>query len=147
MKVNSNYFRGCSVFELMRNAHANCFINHHEILGPKQTLFPSFPSSAPPKTIKEVSNLETSSLQLFSKKRDQLDIVNAILKVAKKGASKTRIMYNANLSFKGVTQYLSFMVENELLLKTREDYKPVYYASEKGLAFLSSYTQLVQLLQ
>jgi predicted transcriptional regulator len=91
--------------------------------------------------------LETASLQLFSKKRDQLDIVNAILKVAKQGASKTRIMYNANLSFKGVTQYLSFMVENELLLKTREDYKPVYYASEKGLTFLSSYTQLLQLLQ
>jgi predicted transcriptional regulator len=55
-------------------------------------------------------------------------------------------MYNANLSFKGVTQYLSFMMENELLLKTRED-KPVYYASEKGLTFLSSYTQLLQLLQ
>jgi predicted transcriptional regulator len=91
--------------------------------------------------------LETASLQLFSKKRDQLDIVNAILKVAKQGASKTRIMYNAHLSFKGVTQYLSFMVENELLLKTREDYKPVYYASEKGLTFLSSYTQLLQLLQ
>jgi predicted transcriptional regulator len=90
--------------------------------------------------------LETSSSQLFSKKRDQLDIVNAILKVARQGASKMRIMYNANLSFKGVTQYLSFMMENELLLKTRED-KPVYYASEKGLTFLSSYTQLLQLLQ
>lgn len=91
--------------------------------------------------------METSSLQLFSKKRDQLDIANAILKVAKQGASKTRIMYNANLSFKGVTQYLSFMMENELLLKTREDSKPVYYTSEKGLTFLSSYTQLLQLLQ
>jgi predicted transcriptional regulator len=84
---------------------------------------------------------------LFAKKRDPFDIVNAILKVAKQGASKTRIMYNANLSFKGVTQYLSFMMENELLLKTHEDYKPVYYASEKGLTFLSSYTQLLQLLQ
>jgi predicted transcriptional regulator len=91
--------------------------------------------------------LETASLQLFAKKRDPFDIVNAILKVAKQGASKTRIMYNANLSFKGVTQYLSFMMENELLLKTHEDYKPVYYASEKGLTFLSSYTQLLQLLQ
>jgi predicted transcriptional regulator len=91
--------------------------------------------------------LETASLQLFAKKRDPFDIVNAILKVGKQGASKTRIMYNANLSFKGVTQYLSFMMENELLLKTHEDYKPVYYASEKGLTFLSSYTQLLQLLQ
>ena len=91
--------------------------------------------------------MENASSQLFSKKRDQLDIVNEILKVAKQGASKTRIMYNANLSFKGVTQYLSLLLENELLLKTQEGYKPVYYASEKGLTFLISYTQLLQLLQ
>jgi predicted transcriptional regulator len=56
-------------------------------------------------------------------------------------------MYNANLSFKGVNQYLTFMMENKLLLKTLEDYKPVYYASEKGLTFLSGYTHLVQMLQ
>jgi predicted transcriptional regulator len=56
-------------------------------------------------------------------------------------------MYNVNHSFKGVSQYLNFMMDNKLLLKTREDRKPIYYASEKGLTFLSSYTQLVQLLQ
>jgi predicted transcriptional regulator len=73
--------------------------------------------------------------------------MNEILKVAKQGTSKTRIMYNVNLSFKGVNQYLRFMMENELLLKTHDDYKSVYYASEKGLTFIGSYTQLVQLLQ
>jgi predicted transcriptional regulator len=91
--------------------------------------------------------LENASSQLFSKKRDQLDIVNEILKVVKQGASKTRIMYDANLSFKGVTQYLSLLLESELLLKIQEGYKPVYYVSEKGLTFLSSYTQLLRLLQ
>jgi predicted transcriptional regulator len=91
--------------------------------------------------------LETAISQWLSKRRDQLHIVNEILKVAKQGASKTRIMYNVNLSFKGVNQYLHFMMENELLLKTHEDYKTVYCTSEKGLTFLSSYTQLVQLLQ
>jgi predicted transcriptional regulator len=91
--------------------------------------------------------LETAVSQWFSKRRDQLHIVNEILKVARQGASKTRIMYNVNLSFKGVNQYLNFMMENELLLKTHEDYKSVYYASEKGLTFLSSYAGLVQLLQ
>jgi predicted transcriptional regulator len=90
--------------------------------------------------------LETIS-QWLSKRRDQLQIVNEILKVAKRGASKTRIMYNANLSFKGVNQYLSFMMENELLFKTHKDYKSVYYASEKGLTFISGYNQLMQLLQ
>jgi predicted transcriptional regulator len=91
--------------------------------------------------------LETTISQLLSKRRDQLQILNEILRVAKRGASKTRIMYNVNLSFKGVNQYLSFMMENELLRKTREDYKPVYYASEKGLTFIIGYNQLMQLLQ
>ena len=90
--------------------------------------------------------METIS-QWLSKKRDQLQIVNEILKVAKRGASKTRIMYNANLSFKGVNQYLSFMMENALLLKAHEDCKSVYYASKKGLTFISGYNQLMQLLQ
>jgi hypothetical protein len=39
------------------------------------------------------------------------------------------------------------MMENKLLLKAREDCNPVYYTSEKGLTFLSGYTQFVQLLQ
>jgi len=83
----------------------------------------------------------------LSKRRDQLHIVNDILKVAKRGASKTSIMYNLNLSFTEVNQYLSLMMENELLLKIHEDCRPVYCPSEKGLTFLSSYTHLVQLLQ
>jgi len=91
--------------------------------------------------------LETAISHWLFKRRDQLHIVNEILKVAKQGASKTRIMYNVNLSFKGVNQYLNLMMENKLLLKTHEDYKPVYCTSEKGLTFLSGYTQLVQLLQ
>jgi predicted transcriptional regulator len=91
--------------------------------------------------------LETAISNWLSKRRDQLHIVNEILKVAKQGASKTRIMYNVNLSFKGVNQYLNFMMRHRLLLKTCENYKTVYCASEKGLTFLGSYTQLLQLLQ
>jgi predicted transcriptional regulator len=91
--------------------------------------------------------LETLVSHWFSKRRDQLHIVTEILEVTKHGASKTRIMYNANLSFKGVNQYLTFMMENKLLHKTLEDYKLVYYASEKGLTFLSGYIQLIQMLQ
>jgi len=91
--------------------------------------------------------LETAISQWLSKRRDQLHIVTEILKVAKHGASKTRIMYNANLSFKGVNQYINFLMENKLLLKTREECKSVYFASEKGLTFISGYLQLMQLLQ
>jgi predicted transcriptional regulator len=73
--------------------------------------------------------------------------VTEILKVATKGASKTRIMYDANLRFKGVNQYINFLMENELLLKTREDFKLFYFAFEKGLAFISGCILLMQLPQ
>ena len=91
--------------------------------------------------------METAFSKWLSKRRDQLHIVNEILNVAKQGASKTSIMYNVNLSFTGVNHYLRFMMENELLLKIHEDCRPVYCASEKGLTFLISYNQLLQLLQ
>ena len=91
--------------------------------------------------------METAISKWLSKRRDQLDIVNEILKVAKQGASKTRIMYNVNLNFTGVNQYLSYMMKKDLLLKTQEGYNPLYCTSKKGFVFLSGYTQLVQLLQ
>jgi predicted transcriptional regulator len=91
--------------------------------------------------------LETAFTKWLSSRRDQFHIVNEILDVAKQGASKTRIMYRVNLSFAGVNHYLTFMVRNKLLLKSHENCKTVYYPSEKGLTFLSSYIQLVQLLQ
>jgi predicted transcriptional regulator len=91
--------------------------------------------------------LETAISHWLFKRRDQLHIVSEILKVAKQGASKTRIMYNVNLNFKRVNHYLNLMMENKLLLKAREDCNPVYCTSEKGLTFLSGYTQFVQLLQ
>jgi predicted transcriptional regulator len=91
--------------------------------------------------------LETEISKWVSSRRDQLHIVNEILDVTKQGASKTRIMYRANLSFTGVNHYLTFMIRNKLLFKRLENCKTVYYPSEKGLTFLSSYIQLVQLLQ
>jgi len=91
--------------------------------------------------------LETTISRWLFKRRNQLHIVNEILKVAKRGALKTRIMYNVNLSSTGVNLYLRFMVKNKLLLKTLEDCRSVYYASEKGLMFMSGYGQLMQLLQ
>jgi predicted transcriptional regulator len=91
--------------------------------------------------------METAISKWLSKRRGQLHIINEILKVASQGATKTRMMYNAKLGFKGINQYLNLIMENKLLLKTHEDYNPVYYASEKGLTFISSYTQLLQLFQ
>ena len=48
-------------------------------------------------------------------RRDQIDILAEIIRVAKNGASKTRIMYKVNLSFAVVNKYLEYMLSSELL--------------------------------
>ena len=48
-------------------------------------------------------------------RRNDLDICADILRVAKKGAKKTQIVYKANLNFKIVKKYLKRLLENGLL--------------------------------
>ncbi|MCW4006909.1 MAG: winged helix-turn-helix domain-containing protein [Candidatus Bathyarchaeota archaeon] len=82
----------------------------------------------------------------MSSRRDRLHIVNEILKMTRVGASKTRIMYKANLNFKLVNQYLNFMLKNNLLQENTEDRRILYRASEKGITFQRNYDKLIQLL-
>jgi len=92
--------------------------------------------------IKEYSTRLQSST--FQKKRNDIDIMSDILKKAKKGAGKTRLMYYCNLSFSQIESYLSFLLEIKLL-----DVHPVgqtnrksYRTTSRGLKFLDTYSQL-----
>ncbi|XES78280.1 MAG: winged helix-turn-helix domain-containing protein [Candidatus Bathyarchaeia archaeon] len=72
---------------------------------------------------------------MFGKNRDKLSIVAAILEVAHSGATKTRIMYTANLSFKLVEKYLNRIVCFGFL-EVRDS---TYVLTDKGLVFLKKY--------
>jgi predicted transcriptional regulator len=71
----------------------------------------------------------------LGKNRDRLSIVAAILEAANSGASKTKIMFGANLSFCLLEKYL------DIALKARfiqiKDYK--YSLTENGREFLKEY--------
>jgi predicted transcriptional regulator len=80
-----------------------------------------------------------------------MDIIANILNAANKGARKTHIMYNCNLSFKQLHVYLAFLKERKLLksvpIKTEERNDSVTYATtSKGRAFLQAYGSLRALL-
>ncbi len=49
------------------------------------------------------------------KYRSRTDIVATILETADGGATKTKIMYSAYLSYAQLKEYLSMLLENELL--------------------------------
>jgi predicted transcriptional regulator len=73
----------------------------------------------------------------MGKNRDRLSIVAAILEAANSGASKTRIMFDANLSFSLLEKYLAVSLSSGLVHV--EGYK--YQLTESGRDFLRQYRQ------
>ncbi|MGD6850540.1 MAG: winged helix-turn-helix domain-containing protein [Candidatus Bathyarchaeia archaeon] len=71
----------------------------------------------------------------MGKNRDSLSIVADILEGTGSGASKTRIMFAANLSFKLLEKYLDLVLQAGLI--TVESRK--YQLTEQGQRFLKQY--------
>ena len=76
----------------------------------------------------------------MGKNRDRLSLVAAILEASNGGATKTRIMLNANLSFKLLEKYLN--TANRLGF-TRQ-IESHYTLTMKGREFLNEYKNLNQ---
>jgi predicted transcriptional regulator len=78
------------------------------------------------------------------KYRSRTEIVGNILDAANGGATKTKIMYKAFLSYAQLREYLSVLIENNLLyLEGTQTYK----TTEKGLNFLKMHSEIGELLQ
>ena len=79
------------------------------------------------------------------KYRSRTEIVSMILEAANGGATKTRIMYKAFLSYAQLKEYLSVLLENNLMeyLEGSQSYK----TTEKGLNLLKLHNEIAQLLQ
>ena len=79
------------------------------------------------------------------KYRSRTEIVSMILEAANGGATKTRIMYKAFLSYAQLREYLAVLIENNLLeyLEGIQSYK----TTEKGLNLLKMHNEIGELLQ
>ena len=78
------------------------------------------------------------------KYRSRTEIVSNILNAANGGATKSKIMYKAFLSYTQLKEYLSLLLENNLLESQQET--KVYKTTEKGLKFLRMYNEIGELL-
>jgi predicted transcriptional regulator len=73
--------------------------------------------------------------------RSQNDIIADILKAALDGASKTKILYQAFMSFNHLTkEYLPLLLANDMLEYNAEG--QTYRTTKKGKEFLDAYEQL-----
>lgn len=77
------------------------------------------------------------------KYRSRTDIVSQILDAANGGATKTRIMYKAFLSYAQLKEYLSVMTENGLI--EYEEGANKFKTTEKGIKFLRIYHNMDQI--
>jgi len=77
--------------------------------------------------------------------RSRTEIVAMILETANGGATKIKIMYNAFLSYNQLKEYLSLLIENDLI-EYRGDTK-IFRTTEKGLYFLKMHNEIGELLQ
>jgi predicted transcriptional regulator len=71
--------------------------------------------------------------------RGRLDIIADILHVVSQNAKKTQIMYQANLSYKVLTKYLTEVSEASLI--DFENEKRCYMLTAKGREFLEAYKE------
>lgn len=77
------------------------------------------------------------------KNRSRMDIVGNILATAMRGASKTKLMYGANLSYKQLKEYLVFAQQKKLIAM---EGPTTYRLTPRGLQFLNVYEELKELL-
>ena len=78
------------------------------------------------------------------KYRSRTEIVGNILDAANGGATKTKIMYKAFLSYVQLKEYLSVLIENALLEYIDETHK--FKTTEKGLNYLKMHYEIGELL-
>ena len=71
------------------------------------------------------------------KYRSRTDIIAMILRAATNGATKTRIMYGAYLSYAQVKEYLSFLLEKNLI--SYQEGTGMYQLTENGMKLLHIY--------
>ena len=77
------------------------------------------------------------------KNRSRVDLIATMLRSAKSGASRSRIMYATFISHKQLMDYLAFMQRNKLI---EIDEKTNHiYPTEKGHAWLITYEKLMSM--
>ena len=77
--------------------------------------------------------------------RSRTEIVGNILDAANGGTTKTKIMYFAFLSYNQLNEYLSILIENNLVEYL--DGTHTFKTTEKGLNYLNVYNEIGELLQ
>lgn len=79
-------------------------------------------------------------LGVFPVRRSKFEILADILRsTSGRGATKTQIVYKANLNFKLATNYINYLLKKGYLVEVIENNRKVYRTTKRGVAFLREF--------
>lgn len=78
------------------------------------------------------------------KYRSRAEIISTVLQAVKKGSTKTKIMYDAYLSYTQLKEYLKYLEENQLISYDSKDH--IYNITENGKKFLKAFDEITNLI-
>jgi len=82
-----------------------------------------------------------------NQRRSNIEIIAEMLKVGENGAGKTKIMYNANLSYTQIQKYLGFLLSHGFINKMQIGNPAVTYrVTDSGLKLLQSIDSVIEML-
>jgi len=82
-----------------------------------------------------------------SRRRSHIEIIAEMLKIGENGAGKTKIMYNANLSYSQIQKYLGYLTSQGFINKIEIGNPAVTYrVTENGLKLLKSINSVIEML-
>lgn len=82
-----------------------------------------------------------------NRRRSNIEIIAEMLKVGENGAGKTRIMYNANLSYSQIQKYLGYLVSEGFVDRMQIGNPSVtYHITERGIKLLQSINSVMEML-
>lgn len=78
-------------------------------------------------------------------KRSKHEIFSKILEICLNGASKTKIVYQANLNFRTVNPYLDVLIKNNLL-EARKENHILYKTTSEGASIQETISKVNDML-
>lgn len=92
-------------------------------------------------------NLKSREDQMFNKRRSEIQIIGKILDLSQNGAKKTEILYQSNMSFSQLENYLTHLLEKDVMKENivqngNGAYNKVYVTTEKGKDLLGHINKL-----
>jgi predicted transcriptional regulator len=94
------------------------------------------------------SDQGTTTMGRHRKNRDRFGIIGEILAIAQQGERKSHIMYQANLTFCELTEYLVFLTEVGLIEQhfNQEEHAVMFKTTAAGFDFMKRYGELREMM-